>query len=198
MANVGAILLAAGTSTRMGRNKLLMPLGDRRVVLHSVDAIAAAGLGAPIIVMGHEQDALAAALQGHPHRPVVAHDYVLGMAHSLRAAIAAVPAEWDAAFICLGDMPGVPAVLLQEMAKMADPSIILIPRHNGKRGNPVLWGRQYFSALGKLGGDVGGRQLFTRYAAQLRFFDTESPSILQDIDRPEDVAACQATIRNSG
>ena len=102
---IGAIVLAAGRSTRMGgANKLLADLDGRPVIAHTVDAVLAAGLP-PVVVTGHMADAVRAALAGRAVRFVAAADYADGLSRSLAAGLAAAPAEWRAALIVLGDMP---------------------------------------------------------------------------------------------
>jgi len=184
---VGAIILAAGRGQRMGRNKMLLPIDGKPMVLHIADAIAAAGLGAPVVAMGHEQTSLAAVFVGRPHIAVSVADYASGMGQSLASAVAHAPPDWDAAFICLGDMPYISAGLLRGMSARADPLHILIPQIDGQNGNPVLWGRHFFGDLVTLQGDMGGRQLFARHLGHIRYFETSDAAVLRDLDRPEDV-----------
>ena len=195
---VGAIILAAGQAQRMGCNKMLLPIVGKPMVLHIADAIAAAGLGAPIVAMGHEHTALAAVFADRPHIAVSVADYASGMGHSLAAAVAHVPPDWDAAFICLGDMPYISGNLLSAMAARADPHHILIPQIDGKNGNPVLWGRHFFADLIALRGDSGGRQLFAQHAAFVRHFETSDAAVLHDLDRPEDVIQISLRHTSSG
>jgi molybdenum cofactor cytidylyltransferase len=186
----GAIVLAAGRSTRMGGpHKLLEPWRGQPLVTHVVAAIAAAGLPPPIIVLGAEAHRMRAALAGHAAQFVVAEDYAEGLAHSLRAGLAAVPPGWDAALVCLGDMPRLDADLLARLA--AAPGDVAVPVANGRRGNPVRWGRRHFAALAALTGDVGGKALLAGLATP----PTEVPAsdaIFDDIDTPEALATLRA------
>jgi molybdenum cofactor cytidylyltransferase len=179
----GAIILAAGHSRRMGSNKLLALYQGKPLVAHVADAVAAAGLPA-IVVLGHAEQEMRAALANREVRFVVAEDHAQGMGHSIAAGIRAAPSDWQAAIICLGDMPLVPAALLRRLAEAADPAAILIPTFDGRRGNPVLWGRNHFSALKKLHGDQGARALIAsqRSAAYIAWTDD---SILRDFDTPD-------------
>jgi molybdenum cofactor cytidylyltransferase len=186
---VGAILLAAGRSTRMGgTNKLLAELDGRPVVARTLDAIRAAGLPA-IAVVGNMAREVAAAL-GEGIRVVEAADFAEGLSRSLRAGIAAVPADWRAAIVCLGDMPHVPPTVLAELAA-AESDRILVPTWGGKRGNPVLWPRRHFERLTMLAGDVGGKALLAEFADDVVEVAVGTDAVLADIDTPEALAAAR-------
>lgn len=186
-ARICAIVLAAGRSTRMhGINKLLADLGGRPIVAHVVDAIAAAGLPAPVIVLGNMADAVRAAVESRPASFVRAPDFADGLSRSLRAGIAALPADCDAAIVCLGDMPGVmPAVIESLASTYRTPSDIVVPSWRGKRGNPILWGRAYFPRLMALEGDVGGKALLAEFSEHVIELPVDTEAVLADIDTPE-------------
>jgi molybdenum cofactor cytidylyltransferase len=190
-ATTGAIILAAGRSSRMaGAHKLLEDWKGKPLIAHVVDAVAAAGLPPPIVVLGARADAVRAALAGRAAQFVVAGDYADGLAHSLRAGIAAIPAHWDAALICLGDMPRIEASLLRALA--AAPGDVVVPVWKGKRGNPVRWSRTHFAGLSSLSGDVGGKALLAGLALPPTEIATDSDALLDDIDTPEALAALRA------
>src|SRR6185503_18669432 len=110
---IAAILLAAGRSTRMGGpNKLLAEIGGKPLVrIAAVEALASRAREV-IVVTGHQREAVAAALQGLPVKLVHNPDFAEGLSTSLRAGLAAVPAEADGIVVCLGDMPQVTATLI--------------------------------------------------------------------------------------
>lgn len=188
---VGAILMAAGRSSRMGgANKLLADLGGRPVVARAMDSIAAAGLPA-IVVTGNMASDVRAAV-GDRAVFVEATDFAQGMSRSLRAGIAAVPAGWRAAAVCLGDMPQVPAAVLTALVAAArEPHDIVVPTWQGKRGNPVLWPRQHFARLAALEGDVGGKALLVEFADHIVEVEVETDAILADIDTPDALAVAR-------
>ncbi|KQX20147.1 MULTISPECIES: nucleotidyltransferase family protein [unclassified Sphingomonas] len=187
---VGAILLAAGSARRMGTDKLMADLDGRPLALHALAAIEAAGLGLPIaaVVPGGRLREL---FDGRA-RIVEIADHALGMGHSLAAAIGAVPDDWTAAIICLADMPFVRPATLQALAAAAAPDAVLRPAFDGRPGNPVLWGRDHFAALGSLTGDRGGRDILAGHPAALIACD--DPGVLVDIDTPEALAEARARI----
>jgi molybdenum cofactor cytidylyltransferase len=184
----GAIVLAAGQSRRMGsEHKLLAEWRGLPLIAHVVDAIAAAGLPPPIVVLGARADAVRAALSGRTAQCVIAADHAQGLAHSLRAGLAAAPGDWDAVLVCLGDMPRVDAALLAALAK-ADGDVV-VPVWNGKRGNPVRWHRRLFPALMALEGDIGGKALLASLPTPPTEVAAPGDGTLEDIDTPAALAA---------
>ena len=187
----GAIVLAAGQSSRMGGDhKLLAEWRGRPLVAHVVDAIAEAGLPPPIVVLGSRANDIQAALAGRTALFVTAADHELGLAHSLRAGLAAAPKSWDAVLICLGDMPRIDAALLRALA--AAPGDVVVPVWAGKRGNPVRWDRRHFAALIALEGDIGGKALLATLPSPPTEVSATSDATLDDIDTPAALAVLQA------
>lgn len=176
----GALLLAAGRSTRMaGSNKLLAEWHGKPLVAHAAHALLAAKLPT-LVVTGHGADAVRAALAGRDVSFVQADDFALGLAHSLCAGLAAAPADWDAVLVMLGDMPRIEPGLL---ARLAAADGVALPVFEGRRGNPVRWPRAHWPALTALRGDEGARRLLPGLPVQ----EIEAPSdaILTDIDTPD-------------
>lgn len=113
------------------------------------------------------------------------------MAASLRAGIAALSASIGAALICLGDMPLIDPATLNRIIDAYDPAEgreIIIPTHDGQRGNPVLWGARFFPELLALTGDVGARQILHKHMGAIVEISAESDAVLRDFDTPEALA----------
>jgi len=180
----GAIILAAGQSRRMGFNKLLANYRGKPMVVHVADAVEEAGLPA-IVVLGHAEQEVRTTLVGHQLDFVLAEHHAQGLGHSVAAGIKAAPPEWQAAIICLSDMPLISPDLLSQLAKKASPSALVVPTFAGRRGNPVLWGRDHFDTLAALHGDTGARMVFERLSIQMTQFPWNDDSVLQDFDTPE-------------
>lgn len=170
-------------------NKLLLPVDGVPMVARVADVIAEAGL--PIlVVLGCEAEAVCAALAPPPGQQRVfvhAPDWADGMGASLAAGVRAVPADWRGALVCLGDMPFVPAGLLGRLAAaLTGPDSVAVPVSEGRRGNPVAWGRAWFAELAALTGDMGGRGLLARADVTELVADA---GIHRDLDTPGDLAA---------
>lgn len=196
---IAAIVLAAGRSRRMGTvNKLLIGVDGKPMVRHAVDAALAAGLTPVIVVTGHERDKVTAALSGLPVTLVDNQDYAEGLSTSLRAGLDALPPEAEAALICLADMPKVSAAELKRLTGAFDPRegrAIVVPTRHGKRGNPVLWARQFFAEMRAVAGDVGARHLIGAYPELVAEIEMEGEGVLTDIDTPQALAKLAATAK---
>lgn len=183
---IGAVVLAAGLSSRMApASKLLMSLGDRPLVRQVAQTAIDTGLNPVTVVVGHDGDAIRAAVEGLPVRIVANDDYEEGVASSIRAGVRAIAAEVDAALFLLGDMPLVAPRHLRPLlaAFAAEPDRgICIPTYRGKRGNPVLWSARLFPHLLALSGDQGARVLFREFDEQIVEVEMPDDGVLVDID----------------
>ncbi|MGH6890760.1 MAG: NTP transferase domain-containing protein [Dongiaceae bacterium] len=185
---VGGLIMAAGRSSRMGANKLLMDDGGRPIVARVVAQALAAGLAEVIVVCGHQEAEVRAALAGQPVRYVPCPDYAEGMSASLRCGLKALPPDIDATLVLLGDMPRVGSGLLRRLIAAFNPTegrAIIVPTFQGKRGNPVLWDRRFFGEMTSLAGDVGARHLIGEHAELVVEIESEDAGILLDVDTPE-------------
>jgi len=189
---IGAVVLAAGLSSRMGSNKLLADVRGKPMVRHAVEAAVASHADPVVVVTGHAADRVKAALAGlavqFAHNP----DYAEGLSASLKRGLNALPDDCDGALVMLGDMPGVTAALLDKTIAAFDPAedraIVVATRH-GKRGNPVLWARRFFPEMLAIEGDVGARALIGAYGDLVCEVEAADDAPLTDIDTPEALAA---------
>ena len=186
---IAAVVLAAGRSTRMGGpNKLLAEIAGRPLVRIAAEAALASRADPVIVVSGHQHVEIQKALSGLSVRLVHNPDFALGLGTSLKAGIAAVPAEADGAIVCLGDMPRIDADLINRLIAAFDPdrgALVVVPTFEGKRGNPVLWSRRFFSDLMAIEGDVGARHLIGRYGEAAVEVPVEGEAAFLDVDTPE-------------
>ncbi len=189
---IAGVVLAAGQSRRMGAaNKLLAEIDGTAMVARVVDAVAQSQACPVVVVTGHQRQAVEAALAGRDVTFVHNPDYGAGLSGSLKTGIAALGAEIDGALVCLGDMPRVGADHLDKLIAAFAPvegRAICLPTRDGKRGNPVLWGRQFFAEIGAIAGDVGARHLIGEYAELVREVAIDDDAIFIDIDTPEALA----------
>ncbi len=185
---VAGLVMAAGRSSRMGANKLLMDDNGKPIIARVVEHALAADLAEIVVVAGHQETDVRAALAGQDVRVVPCPDYADGMSASLRCGLKALTADADAALILLGDMPRVGTALLRRMIAAFNPTegrAIIVPAFQGKRGNPVLWDRRFFAEMMELHGDVGARHLIGEHAELVTEIEAENAAIFLDIDTPE-------------
>ncbi|MBM3486930.1 MAG: 4-diphosphocytidyl-2C-methyl-D-erythritol kinase [Alphaproteobacteria bacterium] len=194
---IGALVLAAGQSRRMGPvNKLLADVHGKPMTAHVLDAVLASKARPVVVVLGHEADRVERALAGRPVTFMRNPDYAGGLSTSLKRGLAALPDDVDGAVVVLGDMPDVQAAHIDKLIAAYDPvegRAICVPTFNGKRGNPVLWDRRFFRAMGEVAGDVGARHLIGESADLVCEVPVSDPGVLIDLDTPEALAAHAAT-----
>lgn len=189
---LAAVVLAAGRSMRFGSDKRLADLQGRPLIAHALAALDGFAFAQRIAVV-RPDDAVTAnpteeIVRSHGVAPVVNPRAAEGMGTSLACGIAALE-DVDGAFVVLADMPDIPSGLYGELAArfaMGDADIV-VPRHAGRAGHPVLFGAVCFDALKTLTGDRGGRQLIDSGHYGLAYVDTAHTGIDRDIDRPEDL-----------
>jgi len=197
---VAAVVLAAGRSTRMGGpNKLVQEIGGRPLVRIATEAALASQATPVIVVTGNDSDAVRAALDGLDVRFVHNPDFAEGLSTSVKAGLGALSSETDAAVVCLGDMPMVDADLINSLIGAFDPekgALIALPMLDGKRGNPVLWARRFFSELMGIEGDVGARQVLQRYPEAIAEVPVSGSAAVADVDTPEALAEVRAEMEH--
>jgi len=192
---IAGIVLAAGTSSRMGRNKLVEMVRGKPLVRHAVDAALEGGLDPVLVVSGHEAERIDKAVGGASVTILHNRAFGPGLSSSLRTGLAAVPPDCDGAMILLGDMPGISGALVDRLKQAFDPSAgraICVAAAHGHQGHPVLWGRSFFSEIASLKGDKGARVLLDTHAAMVAQVETGDDAPLTDIDTLEALAAYQS------
>ncbi|AWJ89833.1 4-diphosphocytidyl-2C-methyl-D-erythritol kinase [Azospirillum baldaniorum] len=186
---IAALVLAAGRSSRMGgSNKLLADVGGEPLVVRTVEAVLASQAKPVVVVTGHMAEAVSAPLAGRPLTIVHNPSFADGLSASLRAGLAALPADVDGVVVCLGDMPRVTPQAIDRLIAAYGPlegRTVCVPTVHGKRGNPVLWDRGFFAEMAKLSGDAGAKALLATHADQVVEVPVEDGGILYDVDTPE-------------
>ncbi|HVV43381.1 MAG TPA: molybdopterin-binding/glycosyltransferase family 2 protein [Nitrobacter sp.] len=193
--NIAAVILAAGRSTRMGGpNKLLAELRGKPLVRIVAEQVLASKASSVTVVTGHQAAEVERALRGLNVTFVHNSDFPSGLASSVKAGIGAVPKQANGAVICLGDMPLIDAGLIDRLIGAFAPDrgmLIAVPVSDGRRGNPVLWSRRFFSELMSLDGDIGARHLIERHGEAVTEVAVEGQGAFIDIDTPQALAAVQ-------
>ena len=181
-----AIILAAGKSTRFGRNKLAHPLADGRTMLATTVSVYAAVFERVSVVMPEQALHLRQLLEGYNVSVVESTNAAAGMSQSLIAGIQAA-SEASAWMIGLADMPYISQDTLLALAEESAEDRIIQPVFQQKTGHPVIFGREFQSELLSLTGDSGAKSVIQRNIAQLRQVPVTDHGVIKDIDRPTDI-----------
>lgn len=191
---LSAILLAAGSSTRMApANKLLLPWQDKPIVYHTAKHLLAAGIEELIIVTGHEAAAVTTALHSLPVSFIHNPDYAKGLSGSIKSGVRM--AHGEGYMICLADMFLITApeyVLLKtgfEQQYPRDVQCIILPDHQGHTGNPVIFSAAWRDALLTLSEKEGGRSLVRAHPDHHHHVPMPTDHVLRDLDTPGDYEA---------
>jgi molybdenum cofactor cytidylyltransferase len=186
---IAIIVLAAGQSRRMGKdNKLVADVNGTAMVRHTLENIAGVVPDEPIVVSGHEADMVTAALVGLDLKIVHNPKFAAGLSTSLVTGLGALDDEVDGALVCLADMPRVSREDIKKLIAAFDPienRAICVPTFRGKRGNPVLWGREFFDPMSRVSGDVGARHLIGAHDDKVVEVEVDSDGVILDVDTPE-------------
>lgn len=194
--STAAIILAAGSSSRMGegRHKLQLPLGNRPVLLHVVDAACASQARPIIIVLGHQAGQVRTLLAGYDTSITLIEnpDYAQGMSTSIRTGIQALIKSNDdislyspdSALILLGDQPLITQQIIDTLiaAKRSTGKRIITPLYGGKRSSPTLFEASLFPELMELTGDEGGRRLLESYRTDIATVELGDALASYDVD----------------
>jgi molybdenum cofactor cytidylyltransferase len=191
--SVAGVVLAAGSSSRMGRNKLLLELDGEPLVRRTVGRALAAGLDPVIVVLGFDAERVAAALSGLSCRTILNPGHAGGMGGSMRLGIASVPPGASAAVVVLADMPFVTAEMLRALvdAHRERGTALVASRYGDVTAPPTLYGTALFPEFATLQDDACGRALLRRHAEGVVFLAWPETA-LADVDRPEDYERLRA------
>ena len=197
---VAAVVLAAGRSRRMAPlNKLLV--ADTQgiaMVARVIDNVLASHARPVVVVTGHERDRVEEALANRPVLIAHADDYAEGLSASLKAGLAALPADVEGFLVCLGDMPLVAGPMLDRLIAAFDPDegrAIVMPTFRGKQGNPMLWSREFLAEILTITGDVGARHLVGRHADRMVEVEMADDAVLRDFDTTDALKGLPGTVK---
>ena len=185
---IAAIVLAAGKSSRMGANKLLLPLDGHPLVWHTVSSACASSADVVLVVLGNEAERVAAALPQGRYRRVDNPRFADGLSTSLQAGLDALPKNVDGALILLADMPFTASATVEALLAAAreTPDQIAAMNQGGRPIPPVYWPRALFAALHDIHGDEGGRSLLMLSPEAVYLVAMAQPDEALDVDAPED------------
>ncbi len=193
---IGILLLAAGRSTRFGpSNKLLADLDGVPLVRRTALNMLASQAASVTVVTGHMADEVAAALGGLDLTQVHNPDFSAGLSASLKAGLKALPTGLDGVVIALGDMPRITGAHVDKLIAAFAPKegrAIVVPVHDGKRGNPVLFSSDLVAEMLALTGDIGAKPIIGQHADEVSEVDLGTDAIFVDVDTQEALTRLKA------
>jgi len=185
---IWAVILAAGESRRMGRQKLLLPFGDATVVEAVVRTALASDVDRAVAVLGADREAVRAKLEPSGVDFAVNERFADGMLSSIQTGFRALPPEAEAAVVMLGDQPFLPPLVVDAVVRGYRESLkgIVIPVFRTKRGHPVLVDLKYREEVLALDPSDGLRHLMRTHPEDIAEVEVDDANILRDLDTPED------------
>jgi molybdenum cofactor cytidylyltransferase len=192
MSKMAGLLLAAGTSSRMGTPKQLLRAGGQTLLGRAIEQALQSDLDLVALVLGFRAQEIMENLIGereHPKLQIVENkNYGEGISTSIIAGLSAVEAHFDHVMIILADMPHVTFRLINLLIRRYIESRLplgAIIKEN-RRAHPVVIGRRFYETLHSLRGDTGARELFVKYPDQVCLVEPEEKYDDVDIDTLED------------
>ena len=201
MTRVGAVILAAGQSSRFraggGRDltKLVAKLDGKPIVRRVVEAALAAKARPVVVVTGYARSSVEGAVADLGVELAFNPKFATGLASSLSVGVSLMSRDVVGALVLLGDMPWIEPRLIDAVIEAflaRKDALAAVPSHEGRRGNPVLLGRGLFDRAMRLTGDEGARRLVGALSAdELVEVEASDMGVTFDIDTPGDLAAAR-------
>lgn len=184
--NIGAIILAAGASSRMGEPKQLLLWKKKTFIEHVVETAIEAKLSPIIVVLGAHAEKIIPILEKYNIKIVINHDWKAGLSTSIKTGIIHYSPINDGTVVLLADQPQIPFSLIKSLIdkKATSNAWIIYPERNGKRGNPILLSKEVFPHVNNLKGDQGMRQILKKFKKDS--INWQDDSIFFDVDQKED------------
>jgi molybdenum cofactor cytidylyltransferase len=189
--NIAIVILAAGSASRYGRQKLLEDLGGRPLVQYALSSARGAALGPVCLVTGRDDAAVRRAASGLADQVVFNPSYAAGMGTSIACGVAACRDAVDAILLMLADQPHVNEQHLRQLLDTwsGASNEIVASAFADTLGPPVLFGSAAFDKLATLDGDRGARSLFRDERFEVRSVRCDAASV--DIDTEADLDAAR-------
>lgn len=185
-----AVILAAGLSSRMKKNKLLLPLGETTVIEHVVKIVLSSKVDYVIVVSGRDHDFVRKLLRDYPIRLLYNDQYVKGQSTSILKGMETLPRTGvEGVLFTMGDQPlitveGLNAIIDAFTMKKGKIIVPFNPETN-KKGAPVLFDQSFFSEIRKIEGDQGGKVVIKQFPEEVFECEIQSSEFFDDIDTEE-------------
>ncbi len=182
------MILAAGESRRMGRPKLLLPIGGKSMIETLVDEVLRSKSDRTVVVLGAEKEKIDRILSKRPVARVFNTRYREGMLSSIQTGFEAVPDKAEAVLVCLGDQPLIPFFVLDRLIEAYKDTRkgIILPVYKESRGHPILIDMKYKPEIKRISPNIGLKALVHNHPRDVLEVEVNAPQILKDIDKPED------------
>jgi molybdenum cofactor cytidylyltransferase len=191
---IGAVVLAAGLSTRMGRPKMVLPWNGSTVIGKVVSTLLLAGVNEVVVVTGGSHNLVEHALAQKPIKCVFNPEYSNGeMLTSLKIGLSHMPINVEAALIVLGDQPAIEEQVVRNVIGKyrSEKAQLIVPSYKMRRGHPWLVSRELWPQILEIFPPETLRDFIQVNAAHIHYLNVDTPSILQDLDTPEDYQSQQ-------
>ncbi|MFW2340619.1 MAG: nucleotidyltransferase family protein [Acidimicrobiia bacterium] len=192
--SIAALILAAGSSSRLGSPKQLLPWGDGPLLQHVIGQIRSFGLEEIWVVIGHETDAILEQVDFGGASVVVNDEYTEGIASSMRVGLDTLTRESraDKVLIAMGDQPELRPDVIAELLQIAkrEKRPAIVPKYRYTWANPVIIDRSLWARLMSLEGDAGAQRLLQAHPEWVKevWFEHLPP---RDVDTEQDVGELQ-------
>jgi molybdenum cofactor cytidylyltransferase len=184
---IAGLILAAGESRRMGRDKALLAYRGRTFLETIIDHLHAAGIEKVTVVLGHHAETIQATIDLGAVRVVVNHAYQRGQTSSLQLGLTALAADSpDGIVLCLVDHPAVSGEVIRTLKERFESACapVLIPTHQAQRGHPVVISKVLFPELLSLQSEEPANMVIRKHRDATQFVEVADPGILLDVDDP--------------
>lgn len=188
------IILAAGEGKRIGKSKLNLPLGSKRVIEWVLEAAKLSSLDKVILVVRPKDEGISKIGKKWGVEIVLNPDFYQGMSTTIQKALLKLDSqEVEGFFLILGDQPLISSTIINKLIKSFSPGKgeIVVPYFEDKRGNPTLFDIYWKDELMAITGDVGGRVLIKVHPEKVKRINISDKAILFDIDKEEDYLKAQ-------
>jgi len=185
---IAGLILAAGESSRMGTDKATLTYRGRTFLEAIVQTLGEADIERIVVVLGHHAEDIQRQIKIEAAQVVVNPDYRSGQTSSLQVGLRSLTADDpEAVLLCLVDHPAISAETVRRIVATFRQcgAPVVIPTYQGRRGHPVLLGRQVFEELLELACDAGADSVVRKYRPVTHFVEVEDEGVIIDVDDPE-------------
>ena len=184
---ISSILLAAGQSTRMGKeNKLTREINGIPLIKHTINNILSSSIDELIIVLGYQKEIIENFIDNNDKIKIVFNNqFKSGMASSIKTGVKNLSTKTEAFFVCLGDMPEVNKEIYNDLIKQLKNNKIIVPTYKNKQGNPVLFSKSLKEKIMTIDGDSGAKKILEKNSEIVFNFEVNNQAILKNYNTPD-------------